>query len=62
MLGPVHIVGNAIEPRENGMSLQVIKTITFLFVITLLGACGQKGDLYLPGEKPAALVSGIQPG
>jgi len=38
------------------MSLRIIKTFIFLFVFVLLAGCGQKGELYLPGEKQAALL------
>lgn len=35
--------------------MQTMKTaLLFLLCITLLGACGLKGPLYLPEEKPAA--------
>ncbi|MFB3040610.1 MAG: lipoprotein [Candidatus Poribacteria bacterium] len=44
------------------MSLRLIKTLTFLFAFALLGGCGQKGDLYLPGENQAALVSDVYVG
>jgi len=41
------------------MSLRKIKTFTFLLVFILLAGCGQKGELYLPGEKQAALVPNV---
>lgn len=35
--------------------MQTVKTILlFLICVTMLGACGLKGPLYLPEEKPAA--------
>ncbi len=35
--------------------MQTLKTtLLFLICITLLGACGLKGPLYLPEEKPAS--------
>jgi len=34
--------------------MQTVKTILlFLICVTMLGACGLKGPLYLPEEKPA---------
>lgn len=39
------------------MSLRIIKIFTVLFAIALFGGCGQKGELYHPGEKQTALVS-----
>ena len=39
------------------MSLRMFKIFTLLFVIALIGSCGQKGALYLPGEKQTALDS-----
>ena len=44
------------------MSLRIIKIFTFLFAFAVLGGCGQKGGLYLPGEKHAALVSDVYVG
>jgi len=35
--------------------MQTVKTILlFLICVTLLGACGLKGPLYLPEEKPSS--------
>jgi len=35
--------------------MQTVKTILlFLICVTMLGACGLKGPLYLPEDKPAA--------
>ena len=35
--------------------MQTVKTILlFLICVTMLGACGLKGPLYLPEENPAA--------
>jgi len=34
--------------------MQTVKTtLLFLICVTMLGACGLKGPLYLPEEKPA---------
>jgi len=34
--------------------MQTVKTILFFLIcVTMLGACGLKGPLYLPEEKPA---------
>jgi predicted small lipoprotein YifL len=35
--------------------MQTVKTISiFLLCVTLLGACGLKGPLYLPEDEPAS--------
>lgn len=31
-----------------------VRVVTFLFLPALLGACGQKGPLYLPADPPPA--------
>jgi putative lipoprotein len=41
--------------REKKMSLQIIKIVVLLMALGLQGACGQKGELYLPGEKQTSL-------
>jgi predicted small lipoprotein YifL len=38
------------------MSLRLVKIITLFFVVAVYGGCGQKGELYLPGEKQTAVV------
>ena len=44
------------------MSLRIIKSLILLLVFMLLGSCGQKGSLYLPGEKQSAVVSYLNVG
>jgi predicted small lipoprotein YifL len=41
------------------MALRIIKIFTLLFAVMVLAGCGQKGDLYLPGEKSTALLSRV---
>ena len=39
------------------MSRLIISTSAVLFTLMALCGCGQKGNLYLPGEKSTALES-----
>ena len=51
---PPDLSGKSPSFRENGMSLRICKTFIFLLACAVLGACGQKGNLYLPEKAQTA--------
>ena len=57
MLAYIHCLDLISLPRENAMSLRVLKIGAMLLLLSMTQACGQKGGLYHPDEPSSALAS-----